>query len=38
MSEWIEVFYNRQRRHWALHYKGPVDYDRTRPTGPADAA
>ncbi len=31
MFEWIEVFYNRQRRHSTLYYKTPVDYDRTRP-------
>ena len=38
MFEWIEVFYNRQRRHSTLGYKTPVDYDRTRPTAPAVAA
>ena len=38
MFEWIEVFYNRQRRHSTLDYKTPVDYDRTRPTAPAVAA
>ncbi len=38
MFEWIEVFYNRQRRHLTLDYKTPVDYDRTRPTAPAVAA
>ena len=35
MFEWIEVFYNRQRRHSTLGYKTPVDYDSTRPTAPA---
>jgi putative transposase len=38
MFEWIEVFYNRQRRHSTLGYKTPVDYDRARPTAPAVAA
>jgi transposase InsO family protein len=38
MFEWIEVFYNRQRRHSTLDYKTPVDYGRTRPTAPAVAA
>jgi transposase InsO family protein len=36
--EWVEVFYNRQRRHSTLGYKSPVDFDRTRPTAPAIAA
>jgi putative transposase len=35
MFEWIEVFYNRQRRHSTPAYNTPVDYDRTRPTAPA---
>jgi len=25
--EYIEVFYNRQRRHSALDYKSPVDFE-----------
>jgi len=35
MFEWIEVVYNRQRRHSTLNYQTPVDYDRNRPTAPA---
>jgi putative transposase len=38
MFEWIEVFYNRQRRHLTLDYTTPVGYDTTRPTAPAVAA
>jgi transposase InsO family protein len=26
--EYIEVFYNRQRRHSSLNYKSPVDFER----------
>ncbi len=26
--EYIEVFYNRERRHSALNYKSPVDFER----------
>jgi putative transposase len=36
--DWIEVFYNRVRRHSALGYRSPVDYeDRHRPITPAAA-
>ena len=38
MFEWIEVFYNRQRRHSTLDYETPVDYDRNRPTALAVGA
>jgi putative transposase len=27
ISEYIEVFYNRQRRHQSRDYSGPVDYE-----------
>jgi len=27
--EYIEVFYNRQRRHQSLDYLSPVDYERS---------
>jgi len=27
--EYIEVFYNRERRHSTLGYQGPVDFERT---------
>jgi putative transposase len=27
--EYIEVFYNRQRRHQSLDYVSPVDYERS---------
>lgn len=36
--EWIEVFYNRDRRHSTLGYLNPSDYDQRRPTAPAEAA
>ncbi|RKX26367.1 MAG: hypothetical protein DRP45_03660, partial [Candidatus Zixiibacteriota bacterium] len=26
--EYIEVFYNRQRRHSTLGYKSPIDFER----------
>jgi putative transposase len=28
--EYIEVFYNRQRRHQSLNYLSPIDYERSR--------
>jgi len=28
--EYIEVFYNRQRRHQSLDYVSPIDYERSR--------
>ena len=30
--EWIDVFYNRQRRHSALGYRSPEAYERTSTT------
>jgi putative transposase len=34
--DWIEVFYNRVRRHSALDYRSPIDYEeRHRPITPA---
>jgi transposase InsO family protein len=35
--EWIEAFYNPIRRHSALDYLSPIDYERTH-TPAADAA
>ena len=35
--DFIEVFYNRQRRHSTLDYLTPVDYEHQRPS-PAPAA
>jgi len=35
--DFIEVFYNRQRRHSTLDYLTPVDYERQHPS-PAPAA
>ncbi len=26
--EYVEVFYNRERRHSALNYKSPIDFER----------
>jgi putative transposase len=28
IAEWIEIFYNRKRRHSSIGYKSPVDYER----------
>jgi putative transposase len=36
--EWIEVFYNRQRRHSALGYVAPAVYERTGTTSTPGAA
>jgi transposase InsO family protein len=33
--DFIEVFYNRQRRHSTLDYRTPVDYEHQRPSPPA---
>jgi len=35
--EYIEIFHNRQRRHSALDYKTPIEYELASPaeTGPA---
>jgi len=30
--DYIEVFYNQQRRHWALDYVSPAEYERTERT------
>jgi transposase InsO family protein len=38
MSEWFEVFYERQRRHSTLDYKTPVDYNQFRSAARAVAA
>jgi putative transposase len=35
--DFIEVFYNRQRRHSTLDYHTPVDYEHQHPS-PAPAA
>ena len=29
--EYIEVFYNRERRHSTLGYQSPADYEASRP-------
>jgi putative transposase len=36
--EWIEVFYNRQRRHSALGYEAPIVYERTLTAHPPGVA
>ncbi len=36
--EWIEVFYNRQRRHSRLGYLSPVEFEQTRHTDLVAAA
>jgi putative transposase len=33
--EWIEVFYNQQRRHSTLDMHSPVTYDKTHRRAPA---
>lgn len=37
MFEWIEAFYNRSRRHSALGYLSPADYEKLHTTNPAAA-
>ncbi len=32
IAEWIEVFYNRQRRHSSLGYLSPLEFERARAT------
>lgn len=36
--DWLEVFYNRQRRHSALGYLAPAVYEQTYPTHASDVA
>ena len=36
--DWLEVFYNRQRRHSALGYLAPAIYEQTYPTHAPDVA
>jgi putative transposase len=36
--DWLEVFYNRQRRHSALGYVAPAIYEHTVITLPSGAA
>ncbi|MFA9433027.1 IS3 family transposase [Egicoccus sp. AB-alg2] len=36
--EWIECFYNPLRRHSALDYRSPIEYEEHRRTAPAEAA
>lgn len=33
MSEWIEAFYNPVRRHSALDYKSPIEFESLHTTG-----
>ena len=28
IAEWIEIFYNRKRRHSSIGYRSPADYER----------
>lgn len=28
IAEWIEIFYNRRRRHSSIGYKSPAEYER----------
>ena len=37
MFEWIEAFYNRARRHSALGYLSPADYEQLHATAPVAA-
>ena len=29
LFDFIEIFYNQRRRHWALAYLSPADYERS---------
>jgi transposase InsO family protein len=38
IADWLENFYNTERRHSALHYLTPNEYEDLRSTQPTQAA